>query len=311
MDRGVIDVFVGARNSTSTRQTALTLREAVSTHAARFDRWWPDRLRTTLSRDVLSSDALRRLDVRGRLERLDRRRAAGAAAGVLVLGGAGVGVLLYAPMVRVSHVVVEGPAVAGGAPAQTSQGVASTGGLGSAEQQAITAAAGISMGEPLVKVDTEAVAERVAGLGRYRKVEASRAWPDGVRIDVLPRIPVVAVASSQGPVQLVDEGGVAYDGAAQAPPQVPVARLQGVRDAAQRQAAVAAVAALDVQRRAQVTGLEVSSSGQVQMSLGEVEVKWGGADDAALKAAVVAALVDRAGIRTLDVRAPQRPVTTG
>ena len=73
----------------------------------------------------------------------------------------------------------------------------------------------------------------------------------------------------------------------------------------------AAVAALDVQRRAQVTGLEVSSSGQVQMSLGEVEVKWGGADDAALKAAVVAALVDRAGIRTLDVRAPQRPVTTG
>lgn len=46
------------------------------------------------------------------------------------------------------------------------------------------------------------------------------------------------------------------------------------------------------------------------MSLGEVEVQWGDASDSRLKAAVVAALVDRAGIRTLDVRAPQHPVST-
>lgn len=291
-------MFVGARGSTSTRQAALTLREAVSAQTARLRSIRPELV----------------IDARDRLARLDLRRVAGAAAGLLAFGGAGVGFVLYAPMTRVAQVVVSTPA---GASDSLSDSVSDSGGDAAdrAQTRAIIAAAGVTLGEPLVKVDLRQVEERVAALGRYRRVEASRAWLDEVRIDVLPRIPVVALTSSGGSgggaVRLVDETGVAYDGPAQAPPELPVATLADVRDAAQRQAAVAAVAALDVQRRAQVRGLEVNSAGQVRMSLGEVEVQWGGADDGALKAAVVAALVDRAGIRTLDVRAPQRPVTTG
>ena len=93
--------------------------------------------------------------------------------------------------------------------------------------------------------------------------------------------------------------------------RMPVAQLADIRDIAQRQAAVAAVAALNVQRHAQLAGLEVSSDAQVTMSLNDVRVNWGGIDEGPLKAAVVAALVERSGIRTLDVRAPQRPVATG
>lgn len=295
-------MFVGARGSTSTRQAASALRDAVSTQRATFER-----VRPVLPRvDVLGRVGLRdrfghRFDLRERLERVDRRRVAGAVAGLLVLGGSGAGFVLFAPMTRVSQVVVEVPALRSASEASP---------LDAGAQRDITAAAAVPLGEPLVQVDTEEVARRVAALGRYRAVEVNRAWPDTLRIEVLPRIPVVAVAGSRGVLQLVDEGGVAYEGAAQAPPQVPVARLADVRDAVQRQAAVAAVAALDVQRRAQVRDLEVGSSGEVRMSLGEVEVQWGDASDSRLKAAVVAALVDRAGIRTLDVRAPQHPVST-
>jgi cell division protein FtsQ len=265
----------------------------VSTQRATFER-----VRPVLPRvDVLGRVGLRdrfghRFDLRERLERVDRRRVAGAVAGLLVLGGSGAGFVLFAPMTRVSQVVVEVPALRSASEASP---------LDAGAQRDITAAAAVPLGEPLVQVDTEEVARRVAALGRYRAVEVNRAWPDTLRIEVLPRIPVVAVAGSRGVLQLVDEGGVAYEGAA---------RLADVRDAVQRQAAVAAVAALDVQRRAQVRDLEVGSSGEVRMSLGEVEVQWGDASDSRLKAAVVAALVDRAGIRTLDVRAPQHPVST-
>lgn len=231
----------------------------------------------------------------------DRKTVAGVAAGVLALGGAGAGVLLT-PVTQVSGVVVEAAPDSAGQPEPPA--------LGAAEQRAITGAAGPTIGKPLVKVDIAGVEQRVSALGRYRRVEVSRQWPDALRIRVLHRVPVLAVPAEGKRVELVDEYGIAYEKVAKVPAGLPVAQLMDVRDIAQRQAAVAAVAALTVQRRAQLNGLEVSSDAQVTMSLGGVEVQWGGVDENQLKAAVVAALVERSGIRTLDVRAPHRPVTT-
>ncbi len=237
---------------------------------------------------------------------VNRKTTAGVVVGVLAFGAAGAGVL-FTPITQVSKVVVEEIPDAGHQ--------SRAGHLEASQEQMITAAAGVQMGKPLVQVDVESVEQRVAALGRYRRVEVSRQRPSSVRIDVLPRVAVLAVApkgkADPARVELVDEAGMAYEKVAEAPSGLPVAQLADIRDIAQRQAAVAAVAALNVQRHAQLAGLEVSSDAQVTMSLNDVRVNWGGIDEGPLKAAVVAALVERSGIRTLDVRAPQRPVATG
>ncbi|MDO5711511.1 MAG: FtsQ-type POTRA domain-containing protein, partial [Micrococcales bacterium] len=141
---------------------------------------------------------------------------------VCTLGGAGAGVVWLAPMTRVSQIVVR--QVSDGTSSGGSGGAA-TRGLDQANRRAIDRAAESALGQPLVEVDTQAIESRVVALGRYRKVVVDRGWPDAIRIAVLPRVPVLAVAAPGRQADLLDESATAYERVQKEPTDLPVAHL--------------------------------------------------------------------------------------
>lgn len=234
-----------------------------------------------------------------------RRLALQAGAGVAVAGLA-LGWLLWgSQLTRVEEVNVTILD-----PRAPSSGQPLTDGTQRARSAQILRHVAVPVGEPLVDVDTSELSRQVEELKRYSRVSVDRAWPDRVDIIVTPRVPVLAVANGGAAVQLLDGDGVAFERVDQAPAGVPTATLSGDRQAAGR-AAVSALLALPGPRRDQVRELRIDPQGGLELQVGEVRVRWGGSGHERLKGAVVDALVDSVGITTLDVSAPQRPVTTG
>src|SRR5689334_17335306 len=70
-------------------------------------------------------------------------------------------------------------------------------------------AATVPLGEPLARVDLDAVRARVQALPAVDHAEVSRSWPATVSIEVVERTPVAAVPSGQVWTML-DDDGVAY-----------------------------------------------------------------------------------------------------
>ena len=61
-------------------------------------------------------------------------------------------------------------------------------------QAEVLAAAAIPHGLPLIRVNTAAVAHRVAQITQIESAHVARAWPDGVTISVRERTPVLLPA---------------------------------------------------------------------------------------------------------------------
>ena len=166
----------------------------------------------------------------------------------------------------------------------------------------VRAAAAVPVGQALARLDVAAVTRRVRALDPVLRVSVTRDWPHGVRLTVVERVPVVAVARVGG-VQLLDAGGhpVARSAASG------LLRLQvahpGADDAATR-AALAVLQALPPTVRSQVVSLSAASPEQVVLGLrGGRRVVWGGATDSATKAAELGALLRLPG-HVYDVSAP-------
>lgn len=113
---------------------------------------------------------------------------------VLVVG---IGLLLYfTPIMSVRDTVVTG--------------------LGAVPQEEIVAAAAVAPGTPLLQVNTDTVAERVAAIRRVASARVQRQYPSTLRITVVERVPVVVKDYPDGP-HLFDRDGV--DFAIGVPPQ--------------------------------------------------------------------------------------------
>src|SRR2546421_3542403 len=84
----------------------------------------------------------------------------------------------------------------------------------------IRAAAAIEPGKPLVRLDTDEVAARVAKLPKVFSVEVSRSFPSTVEITIVERTPVAKVSSVTG-VHLVDGTGLDYEVVKAAPAGLP------------------------------------------------------------------------------------------
>lgn len=184
-------------------------------------------------------------------------------------------------------------------------------GVEAGKRAQVAAAAGV-VGQPLVEVDPAVVGARVAASGPYAHVDVARHWPAGVVVDVVPRRPVLAVVDG-GRRRLVDESGVAYAEAAAGAPGVPevVVERSGPADAAPAwRAAVDAVLAFPPAQRGRIEAVRVDADGRLTLRLGGVDVAWGDATQASLKARVVSALVAHGGMRAVDVTAPRTPATT-
>ena len=62
----------------------------------------------------------------------------------------------------------------------------------------IRAAAGVALGTPLVRVNSDAVSARVGALAAIKSVEVRHGWPGTLILDVTERTPIAVVASSGG-----------------------------------------------------------------------------------------------------------------
>jgi cell division protein FtsQ len=173
--------------------------------------------------------------------------------------------------------------------------------------------AGIAPGTPLLRVDVDAAAARVARLPQVADVEVTRGWPSTVVITVVERTPL-AVVEDAGRRTLVDVDGVLFDTITGEPPAgvVPLEVADpGPGDPA-TEAGLAAVAALPPEVREQVTRVTAEDDGEaVGLRLADgTDVIWGNGSQPGRKAAVLVALLqqlaggDLEPAEQLDVSAP-------
>jgi cell division protein FtsQ len=162
----------------------------------------------------------------------------------------------------------------------------------------------------LARVDSGAVAARVAERATVADVSIERSWPSTLVIHASPRQPFLVVKNPQGQLQVVDETGMAYAQVSTPPRGVPTVNAATTaalsRDALA--AAVSVLKALPAATQKRVTNITVSSANLVTLRIGRTSVVWGGIEEPERKVAIMTALL--ASRPTLiDVSAPSTPVT--
>ena len=206
---------------------------------------------------------------------------------VLVVLFVGLGLLLYfTPIMAVRDVVITG--------------------VGAVSQEEITAAAAVKQGTPLLQVDTDEVAERVATIRRVATARVQREYPSTLRITVVERVPLVVKDFPDGP-HLFDRDGVDF---ATGPPPANLPYLEvdnpGPSDPSTK-AALEVMTALPPEVAAQVARVSAPSVASITLTLVDGrEVVWGTTDRTQEKAQKLAALLTQPG-RTYDVSSPDLP----
>ncbi|MCA1721920.1 MAG: FtsQ-type POTRA domain-containing protein [Actinobacteria bacterium] len=168
----------------------------------------------------------------------------------------------------------------------------------------VRAAADVSTGTPLARVDTDAVVRRVRALRPVAQVRVRRGWPGTLRVQVRERTPVAGLIDKTG-VTLVDGSGVPYAPANALPPGT--VRLQvptpGATDPTTR-AALRVLADLPPNLRTPLRIVRAASPSSVTLVLRDGrQVLWGGVGDTTAKAQAATALLRMPG-RIFDVSRP-------
>ncbi len=219
-----------------------------------------------------------------RLPRLPRVAVLGVLAGVMVLAGLLTWLLYFSPVLAVRSVEVAG-----------SQDVSAA---------AVREVAGIPAGLPLLRLDTDAVTERLRALPQIESVTVARSWPSTVLIEVIERAPV-AVVDSEGAQWLIDRHGVLFAQVTEPPAGVPPLEVE--RAAADDRATMAAlevIGALPADVLARVARVSATTPDSVVLHLVSGRtVIWGSAEDSERKALVLEGVFGQPG-RTIDVSSP-------
>lgn len=170
--------------------------------------------------------------------------------------------------------------------------------------------AGVPSGQPLARVDLEAIRARVAALAVVRDAEVTRTWPDRVRIDIEERV-AIAVVDIGGRTRGMDSEGVVFRDYPEPPPGMPkVSTSTDTGSDALREAALV-VEALPAEISRRVDHVEVATIDQISLVLRDGKsVVWGSAEDSDEKAEVLAGLLQQPA-RTYDVSVPGQPTTSG
>ena len=170
----------------------------------------------------------------------------------------------------------------------------------------VVAAVAVRTGTPLLQVDTEKVANRVATIRRVASVRVQREYPSSLRITVVERI-AVAVKELPDGTHLYDRDGVDF-ATAPTPPGVPYLDVEqpGPRDPPTK-AALAVLTALRPEVAGQVRRIAAPSVASITLTLTDGrDVVWGTTDRTDEKAEKLAALLTRPG-HTYDVSSPELP----
>jgi cell division protein FtsQ len=206
---------------------------------------------------------------------------------VLAVVGVGLGLVLYfTPAMSARNIVVTG--------------------LGSVTREEVLDAARVRPGTPLLQINTDQVADRVAAIRRVASARVQRQYPSALRITIVERVPLVVKDFSDGP-HLFDRDGVDF---ATAPPPPALSYIDvanpGPSDPATK-AALQVLTALRPEVAGQVGRIAAPSVASITLTLSDGRVViWGTTDRTEEKAEKLAALLTQPG-RTYDVSSPDLP----
>ncbi|MFF8274789.1 cell division protein FtsQ/DivIB [Streptomyces lateritius] len=185
----------------------------------------------------------------------------------------------------------------------------------------VEAVAAVPIGSPLISVETEAIEARLRQkLPRIDTVTVERSWPHGIGLEVTERQPVLVVEKG-GKFTEVDSTGTRYATVDKAPRGVPKLVLDAASSPSLRRfdadrllrEAVRATGELPEKVARDTRVVRVSSYDSLTLELGGGRtVFWGSAEDGAVKARVLTALMKatpKAG--HFDVSAPTAPAASG
>jgi cell division protein FtsQ len=179
-------------------------------------------------------------------------------------------------------------------------------GIGAVTRDEVVNAAQVKLGTPLLQINTDSVAERVAAIRRVASARVQRQYPSALRITVVERVAVVVRDFPDGP-HLFDRDGVDF-ATAPPPPALPYLDVDtpGPTDPATK-AALGVLLALRPEIVAQVARISAPSVASITLTLADGRtVIWGTNDRTEEKAEKLAALLTRPG-RTYDVSSPDLP----
>ena len=206
---------------------------------------------------------------------------------VLAIVGVGLGLILYfTPAMSARNIVVTG--------------------VGTLTREEVLDAAQVRPGTPLLQINTNQVADRVAAIRRVASARVQRQYPSALRITVVERVPLVVMDFPDGP-HLFDRDGVDFATGPPPPalPYIDVAK-PGPDDPATK-AALQVLTALRPEVSGQVGRIAAPSVASITLTLNDGRVViWGTTDRTGEKAEQLAALLTQPG-RTYDVSSPDLP----
>jgi cell division protein FtsQ len=175
---------------------------------------------------------------------------------------------------------------------------------------AVRAAAQTSVGRPLLRVDLAGIERRVDAIPQVASATVTRVWPHTLRITVVERVPAATYRTADGTWLLLDPTGVVVGQAVSRPAGLVLVTTDPTgSDQAALTAAATVAGSLPTSLRAKVRSVFAASADSVQLTLTSgATVRWGSAQDTALKARVLAALMTRRA-SVYDVSAPGAPTT--
>ncbi|WP_231914116.1 cell division protein FtsQ/DivIB [Rhodococcus sp. LB1] len=179
-------------------------------------------------------------------------------------------------------------------------------GATSISEEQIRQVLAVPQGQPLLRVDTEGAAQRVAAIPKVASARVQRVYPSTIRVTVTERVPVVFV-DSPGGTHLLDVEAVDYE-IAPPPPGVPrlVTETPGWGDPS-TEAAIEVLESMPPQLRGQVGQVAAKSISDISVTLLDGRtVVWGGTEKSERKAAVTLPLLTQPG-QTYDVSSPDLP----
>jgi cell division protein FtsQ len=206
---------------------------------------------------------------------------------VIAVVGVGLGLVLYfTPAMSARNIVVTGLSVV--------------------TREEVLDAARVRPGTPLLQINTNQVADRVATIRRVASARVQRQYPSALRITIVERVPVVVKDFPDGP-HLFDRDGVDF-ATAPPPPALPYldAANPGPTDPATK-AALQVLLALRPEVAGQVGRIAAPTVASITLTLGDGRVViWGTTDRTDEKAEKLAALLTQPG-KTYDVSSPDLP----
>ncbi len=174
-----------------------------------------------------------------------------------------------------------------------------------ADTDAVVAAAGISLNDPLARINADEVTANLLELPEIVSVEVRRVWPHDIILAVVERTPVAMTETVNG-WQYVDEQGIVFGAAADLD-----ARYTAISGSSPE--VLAEIAAVLFRLPPELIDQLVTASGQTRDSIvlflknGD-EILWGSSDSTEVKAQVFALLREQTTANWFDVSSPKLPV---